>query len=106
MQTLREWRENAEARGFTRIAELCDYLQADELTHVKLATTWIRRMTDDRPEYRNELLAWSRKAVDVVQGFYNSAYSAADSPEPRFSFLRGGDNQDDLTGVPSSVIGE
>jgi hypothetical protein len=44
--------------------------------------------------------------VDVVQGFYNNAYSASDSPEPRFSFLRGGDNQDDRSGVPSNVIGE
>ena len=106
MQTLREWRENAESHGFTRIAELCDYLQADELTHVRLATDWIRKLTDDKPEYRDELVAWSRKAVDVVQGFYNSAYSASDSSEPRFSFLRGGDNQDDLAGIPSSVIGE
>src|SRR5215204_5408509 len=105
MQTLREWRENAEERGYTRIAELCDYLQADELTHVRLATDWIRKMTDDRPEYRNELVAWSRKAVDVVQGFYNSAYSASESSEPRFSFLRGGDHQDDIAGVPSNVIG-
>jgi hypothetical protein len=62
-------------------------------------------MTDDKPEYRNELLAWSRKAVDVVQGFYNNAYSASDSPEPRFSFVRG-DNQDEHFGVPSNVIGE
>jgi uncharacterized ferritin-like protein (DUF455 family) len=105
MSTLREWRENAEARGYTRIAELCDYLQADELTHVRLATDWIRKFTDDKPEYRNELLTWSRKAVDVVQGFYNSAYSASDNPEPRFSFVRGGNIQDDL-GVASSVIGE
>jgi rubrerythrin len=106
MQTLREWREHAEERGFSRLAELCDYLQADELTHVRLATDWIRKMTDDKPEYRNELVAWSRKAVDVVQGFYNSAYSASDSPEPRFSFIRGGDNQDERTGVPTNVIGE
>ncbi len=78
MSTLREWREHAEERGYTRIAELCDYLQADELTHVRLATDWIRKFTDDKPEYRNELVAWSRKAVDVVQGFYNSAYSASE----------------------------
>jgi len=106
MGTLREWREHAEERGYNRIAELCDYLQADELTHVRLATDWIRKFTDDKPAYRSELLAWSRKAVDVVQGFYNSAYSASDSPEPRFSFVRGGDNQDDYYGVPSNVIGE
>jgi hypothetical protein len=106
MSTLREWREHAEERGFTRIAELCDYLQADELTHVRLATDWIRKFTDDKPEYREELLDWSRKAVAIVQGFYNSAYSATDNPEPRFSFVRGGDNEDDRTGVPSHVIGE
>jgi hypothetical protein len=106
MSTLREWKEHAEQRGYTRIGELCDYLQADELTHVRLATDWIRKFTDDKPDYRNELVAWSRKAVDVVQGFYNSAYSASDNPDPKFSFLRGGDIEDDRTGVPSSVIGE
>lgn len=44
--------------------------------------------------------------MDVVQGFYNSAYSASSSPEPKFSFLRGGDIEDDRTGIPSNVIGE
>src|SRR5829696_9530718 len=106
MPVLREWRSNAEARGLTRIAELCDYLQADELTHVRLATDWIRKLTDDKPSYRDELVAWSRKAVDVVQGFYNIAYSASEGSKPRFSFLRGGDHQDDIAGVPSNVIGE
>jgi hypothetical protein len=41
----------------------------------------------------------------VVQGFYNSAYSASNNPEPRFSFVRGGNIQEDL-GVTSNVIGE
>jgi hypothetical protein len=107
MHTLREWREQAEARGYDRIAELCDYLQADELTHVRLATRWIRLMLDDKPAVRDELVAWSRQAVDVVQGFYNSAYSASDSPEPRFSFLRSsGAEEEELAGPPSAVIGE
>jgi hypothetical protein len=106
MQTLREWREHADERGFHRIAELCDYLQADELTHVRLATRWIRAMVDDKPAVRDELVAWSRQAVDVVSGFYNSAYSASDSPEPKFSFLRGGEAEDEFSGVSSTVIGE
>ena len=46
MQTLRKWRTEAEKRGFTRIAELSDYLQADERTHVKLGTDWIRELTE------------------------------------------------------------
>jgi len=35
-----------------RRAELGDYLQADELGHVRLATRWIRHFTDDKPEPR------------------------------------------------------
>jgi hypothetical protein len=89
MAVLREWREHALERGFDRIAELCDYIQADELTHVRLATHWIRHFTDSRPEYRDELVAWSRAAVHRLQSFNNSAYNAADHEEPRFSFLRG-----------------
>jgi len=107
MQTLREWRENAEARGYTRIAELCDYLQADELTHVRLATRWIREFTDDRPDYRDELVAWSRAAIDRLRSFYNSAYTTPDTSEPKFSFLRGGETEEELAAGPvTTIIGE
>ncbi|RPI84855.1 MAG: ferritin-like domain-containing protein [Chloroflexi bacterium] len=107
MHTLREWREHAEQRGYTRIAELCDYLQADELTHVRLATRWVRKFIQDRPEIKDDLVGWSRKAVDQVQGFYNSAYSASTQPEPRFSFLRGDGNEEEPPSPGAShVIGE
>jgi len=107
MHTLREWREHAEARGFARIAELCDYLQADELTHVRLATRWIRRFLKEKPEIKDDLLAWSQKAVGVVSGFYNNAYSASDQPEPRFSFLRKDDgDEEEPQGDFSHIIGE
>jgi hypothetical protein len=103
MSMLRQWREHAEERGYTRIAELADYLQADELTHVKLATHWIRKFTDDKPQYREELLTWSRAAVRRIEGFYGSAYGSSNAPEPQFSFVRGveipGDNE-------SRIIGE
>lgn len=106
MPVLREWRTQAEARGLHRIAELCDYLQADELTHVRLATRWIRHMTDDRPEYRDELLAWSRQAVHKLLGTHNDAYSAADGPEPRFSFERGTPaEEEEFAGPTSAVVG-
>jgi hypothetical protein len=106
MSTLRQWREQAEKRGYTRIAELADYLQADELTHVKLATHWIRKLTDDNPAYFEELLDWSRKAVDRVEGFYGSAYGSAGRPEPRFSFVRGGEADEELDEPQSHIIGE
>ena len=49
MHTLAQWRTEAEKRGYTRIAELADYLQADERTHVRLATDWIQTLTEDEP---------------------------------------------------------
>ena len=102
--TLAEWREHAEADGHARIAELCDYLQADELTHVRLATRWIRHFTDSKPEYRDELVAWSRQAIDRLRGFYNNAYSTPDTSEPRFSFLRGTPDEEEVFAGPSEAI--
>jgi rubrerythrin len=93
MHTLREWRLNAEQRGFERIAELCDYLQADELNHVKLASRWIRALTEADPKQLEELVKWSRSAVRQIEEFYSSAYggSSEDSSrqEPHFAFLSG-----------------
>jgi hypothetical protein len=93
MSTLREWRENAEARGYGRLAELCDYLQADESNHVKLATRWIRELLKEQPEKMNELVEWSRQAVARIEGFYGSAYGGGNGggqkAEPRFTFVRG-----------------
>ena len=51
--------------------------------------------------------SWSRQAVDRVQGFGNDAYSASDYPEPRFSFLRGSEaEEEEFSGPVSTVIGE
>jgi hypothetical protein len=35
---------------------------------------------------------------------YNSAYSAADNPEPKFSFIRG-EAEDELDSVPATNLG-
>jgi hypothetical protein len=106
MSTLRQWREQAEKRGFSRIAELSDYLQADELTHVKLATHWIRKLTDDKPKYFEELLNWSKDAVGKIETFYGNAYGPEGRQEPRFSFVRGGESEDELGEPNSRIIGE
>ncbi len=109
MSTLRQWREHAEARGYHRIADLADYLQADELTHVKLATNWIRKFTDDKPDVRQALIDWSRSAVQRIEGFYGSVYGGSgQTQEPRFSFVRGADGNDEGVGemTPSPIIGE
>ena len=111
MSTLREWREHAEARDYQRLAELCDYLQADESNHVKLATRWIPQLIGGQPERLNELVEWSRQAVAHIEGFYGSAYGGdngdGERPEPRFTFLRGrGDEFRTDESDHSHIIGE
>lgn len=105
MQTLRIWRTEAEKRGYTRIAELCDYLQADELTHVKLATRWIRQLTEHDREHRDELVRWGSGVVADMERFW----AGDESKEPvtanvHFSFLRSADEEHADT--PSAIIGE
>jgi hypothetical protein len=109
MSTLRQWREHAEARGYDRLAELCDYLQADESNHVKLATRWIPLLLKDQPQRLNELVEWSRRAVAHIEGFYGSAYGsngsdAGERPEPRFTFVRG--RGEEFPADLSEIIGE
>jgi uncharacterized ferritin-like protein (DUF455 family) len=89
MHTLREWREHAEERGFDRIAELADYLQADERTHVQLGTDWIRELTKDDPQRRQDLAAWGREVVADMAAFWaNGDRSGHDPSTTQFSFLR------------------
>ena len=66
MRLLRLWQINAAERGDACIAALADYLQADELTHVTLATHWIRRLTAQDPEHRDELVRCGRRAVETL----------------------------------------
>ena len=105
MHTLRMWRTKAAERGFTRLAELCDYLQADELTHVKLATHWIRALTENAPEHRDELVRWGRSAVARIEGFWkDDGNGDGDPPQVHFTFLKS--SGDEYAVTPSAVIGE
>jgi hypothetical protein len=99
MRTLMEWRREADKRGLSRIAELCDYLQADERMHVRLATDWIRRLAG--PEEQDDLIRWGRDAVARIEGFYaGDDYPGAD--DVRFTFMK--DGREDTR--ESAVIGE
>lgn len=109
MQTLRQWRTEAEKRGFDRIAELADYLHADERTHVRLGTDWIGALTDDDPAHREELLEWGRQGVARIQSFYASEpedryTSVSKRDNVRFTFAKGSDGAP--AGAPSKIIGE
>jgi hypothetical protein len=105
MHTLRTWREKANERGFTRLAELCDYLQADELTHVKLATNWIRRLTENDRAERDELVRWGRDVIIGMQRFWaDNPNAEPDESQIYFSFLRS--NSEGPRGMPAGMIGE
>ena len=105
MNTLRQWRTEAEKRGYTRIAELADYLQADELTHVRLATDWIQKLTDDDPAHRDELVSWGREADRSHPGLPRLPLQGYARPEEaRFTFLK--PNSHAEAGVLSPIIGE
>lgn len=87
MHTLRVWRTEAERRGYTRLAELCDYLQADERTHVKLGTDWIRELTKRDPAQVDDLVGWGTEAIYRMHRFWGGT----ERPEEvHFTFLRGG----------------
>lgn len=101
MNTLKQWKTKAEERGYERIAELCDYLQADEYTHVKTGTKWVRALTDAEPGRREELAAWGRKAVTKIERFFDEDYVEQDV---RFTFKGGGGGE--LHASSSKVIGE
>jgi hypothetical protein len=69
--------------------------------HVKMATKWVRRLTDEAPQHREELAAWGRKAVARIEGFY--ADNGYTEHEVHFTFKGGGG---DLAVSRSNVIGE
>jgi hypothetical protein len=85
MRTLRQWRREAQEAGLHRIADLCDYLQADERMHVRLATEWIRKLAD--ADRQDELVRWGRDAVARIEGFYaGDDYAGAD--DVKFTFMK------------------
>jgi uncharacterized ferritin-like protein (DUF455 family) len=89
MHTLREWRIEATRSGLTRIAELSDYLQADERTHVQLGTDWIRELTKDDPERRDELVKWGKEAIQRMNDFWASDGKPRPDPsDVQFTFLK------------------
>lgn len=102
MHTLREWRTEAEKRGFTRIAELADYLQADERTHVRLGTDWIGELTKDNLDYREELVRWGREAIARMDDFWSGGDGSRNEAETaRFTFYKPVEMREHLTGSPA-----
>ena len=102
MNTLKRWRHTAAERGLTRIAELCYYLQADELMHVKHATRLVRQLTEEDEAHRRELVERGRKAVGRIESLYANEEEVKVEPQVRFTFVGG----TGLQASASNVIGE
>jgi hypothetical protein len=68
--------------------------------HVKTGTRLVSRPTETRPDRRDELAEWGRRAVARIEGFY--AEDGHAEAEVRFTFKGCGD----LGASPSSAIGK
>ncbi len=56
-----------------------DYMLADEVTHVKMGSKWLREVTDGDPERRKQALEFQR-VVDGLFNFRGQRGEEADSP--------------------------
>jgi hypothetical protein len=95
MSTLRQWREKAEERGYPRIVELADYLQADEMNHVKLVNRWLRDLTEGDLYKRAEVVEWGRDVVHRIEAFYSDdPHSVIQKNKVKFSFLKSNEDEE------------
>ncbi|HZU73697.1 MAG TPA: DUF455 family protein [Acidimicrobiales bacterium] len=74
--TMREFGEEA---GDPVLAFCEDWMLADEVTHVKMGSDWLRRLTEDDPERRQRALEFQR-TVDKLFSLGGGRTNEKDSP--------------------------
>jgi uncharacterized ferritin-like protein (DUF455 family) len=100
-------REFGEAAG-DPVLEFCeDWMLADEVTHVKMGSDWLRRMTADDPERRANALEF-QKVVDKLFSLGGFRGEEDDSPirlARRFRELAGfaDDEIDEIAGLSAEA---
>jgi uncharacterized ferritin-like protein (DUF455 family) len=72
-------REFGEACGDPVLSFCEDWMLADEVTHVKMGSDWLRRLTENDPERRERALEFQR-VVDKLFSFRGFRGEADDSP--------------------------
>jgi uncharacterized ferritin-like protein (DUF455 family) len=72
-------REFGEASGDPVLAFCEDWMLADEVTHVKMGSDWLRRLTEHDPERRERALDFQR-VVDKLFNFRGFRGDADDNP--------------------------
>jgi len=90
------------------VLEFCeDWMLADEVTHVKMGSDWLRRLTEDDTERRDQALEFQR-TVDRLFSFGGFRGDEDDSPirlARRFRELAGFDDQeiDEIAGLSTEA---
>jgi uncharacterized ferritin-like protein (DUF455 family) len=103
-------REFGEVAG-DPVLEFCeDWMLADEVTHVKMGSDWLRRLTDDDPERRKNALEF-QKVVDKLFSLGGFRSDEDDSPVKlarRFRELAGFDEEeiDEIADLASQALEE
>jgi uncharacterized ferritin-like protein (DUF455 family) len=93
------------------ILEFCeDWMLADEVTHVKMGSDWLRRLTEDDPERRKNALEFQR-VVDKLFSLGGFRSDDDDSPVKlarRFRELAGFDDEeiDEIADLASEALEE
>src|SRR5690606_34803703 len=86
------------------VLEYCeDWMLADEVTHVKMGSDWLRRLTADDPERRDRAIEFQR-VVDKIFSLGGARGESDDSPiklARRFRELAGFDDAeiDEIAGI-------
>ena len=71
----------AEKTGDERMRQAVDYVLADELTHVRFGSEWVREFTKDDPEYRKRTNEY-RRTVDKQFSFGGARSDREDAAIP------------------------
>ena len=93
------------------VLEFCeDWMLADEVTHVKMGSDWLRRLTEDDPERRKDALEFQR-VVDKLFSLGGFRSDDDDSPVKlarRFRELAGFDDEeiDEIADLASQALEE
>ena len=80
--TLNVWIKLALEAEDHKLAELLDFVLADELVHVEWATRWIRELTEEDPQRRQEMAKWARKTAFEIQQFRYRTNRVAAQDDP------------------------
>jgi len=85
---LHEWMKLAAENGDHKLAELFDYILADEIVHVDLATRWIRKLCEDDPERLLHLKEWATETARQIMVFQANAFGGMRPVDPADQEIR------------------